>query len=1056
MTCWVTLTALGTGVVAALIYYYRVDDEIRAYVQKRLSDHYSDLSIQVGGARLFQGEGIRLTDISVRSRLPRGADDRLPGGGPPGDEILLHVEEIFLRCAPSAKQLLQGKLHVKQIQVRGLAVQAVRDEQGRWNLQRLFPLPRLEQQRHPPPMEIKDASLVLIDRLAGRERKLTIPTVTGHVQMQREPLPSAAESVTAAVRMTFQSPEFGRWQGAGLFRTGDKAWTLAGQCDAVKYSSRVFDQLPYEVSRYLASVTGLEATGQARFRAAHRAGDPAPRYWVSGSLRRGHFAPGSLPSPLTDLSAQFLVDQNHIQVTSAEARFAGARLQGQVTLNGHSLDAPIDLTLTAEQLTITHALVQLLPSDLQRQWARYQPLGRVSGQMHYHGPGGSRRLEASVDCHSVSLLYERLPYPIERCRGRVTLLGNRLGVQLDGVAGSTPLTIRATVHHVGPAATGWCEVRSTESMRLDEGLIAALPPATQRIIEQLQFRGKMGFWVRAERTDPALPLPPPHAVVLIEDGRVSYERFPYPIQDITGRLEWRDGDWTFSRLTGWNDNCYIECDGTLRLTAANRPLDLTFHATNVPLEQELHHALPPTSAQLWSDLRLGGTLQQVSIQIHNDQTRKQAELDIRAVQQPSTGSADPAATVEEPLSMRPVWFPYPVKEITGSIRYRDGQLTVQDFAARHGDTRIRTHANGIFQNDGSWSLNLAEISVDSLRLDETFLSSLPQTMQRVWRPLQPHGEVALSGAARFGRSGPQRPLQAAWDLQLILQQVGVQTTIPIDHLYGQVDLRGNSRGSDFQAAGMVDMDSAIVRRVQLTRVRGPIHIDQSTLRLGRPLRRRAGQSGGEPLRADVYGGRMSLDAEFAFSPEPSFQLQAQLTNVQVDQLANQWKIGRGSLAGQARLELTLSGSLRRRHTIQGYGTAALREANLYELPIVLAVINRLSSGRRDNAAFTASDVSFRIRDGYVYFDRFDLRGDTVTLKGIGEMSLNQELDLDFYTIVGREQLWSPLVRPFLGEASRQFLQIHVAGTLANPRARQEVLPGLNETLQRLFPEATGP
>jgi hypothetical protein len=100
-------------------------------------------------------------------------------------------------------------------------------------------------------------------------------------------------------------------------------------------------------------------------------------------------------------------------------------------------------------------------------------------------------------------------------------------------------------------------------------------------------------------------------------------------------------------------------------------------------------------------------------------------------------------------------------------------------------------------------------------------------------------------------------------------------------------------------------------------------------------------------------------------------------------------------------------------------------------------------------------VAFRVRDDYVYFDRFDLSGDTITLKGRGEMSLDQELALNFYSVVN-EQLWSPLVRPFLGEASRQFLLIRVDGTLGQPQTSQEVLPGLNETLQQMFPEQVDP
>jgi len=60
--------------------------------------------------------------------------------------------------------------------------------------------------------------------------------------------------------------------------------------------------------------------------------------------------------------------------------------------------------------------------------------------------------------------------------------------------------------------------------------------------------------------------------------------------------------------------------------------------------------------------------------------------------------------------------------------------------------------------------------------------------------------------------------------------------------------------------------------------------------------------------------------------------------------------------------------------------------------------------------------------------------------------------LEFYTILGGEKRWLPSVRPWLGQASQQFLQIKVTGPLDELRWTREVLPGLNETLQQLFPE----
>jgi hypothetical protein len=68
------------------------------------------------------------------------------------------------------------------------------------------------------------------------------------------------------------------------------------------------------------------------------------------------------------------------------------------------------------------------------------------------------------------------------------------------------------------------------------------------------------------------------------------------------------------------------------------------------------------------------------------------------------------------------------------------------------------------------------------------------------------------------------------------------------------------------------------------------------------------------------------------------------------------------------------------------------------------------------------------------------------------MGLDRHINLDFYTIVGGEKRWVPFMRPLVGEASRQFLRIHVTGTPDNLHMRREVLPALNETLKQLFPE----
>jgi hypothetical protein len=209
----------------------------------------------------------------------------------------------------------------------------------------------------------------------------------------------------------------------------------------------------------------------------------------------------------------------------------------------------------------------------------------------------------------------------------------------------------------------------------------------------------------------------------------------------------------------------------------------------------------------------------------------------------------------------------------------------------------------------------------------------------------------------------------------------------------------------------------------------------------------------QPLRGRVHEGHLNLDAEIQLADPPVFQVNAALEHVDVGSLVLDVAPQHRNLTGQASGRLSLSGS--GIHSLTGRGNLNLTHANLYELPLILSVLQRLRHGNGDATAFTSSDVAFRVQGRDIYLDHCDLIGDTITLKGIGWIGgfdAERDMRLDFYSLVGKEKMWAPMVRPLLGEASRQFMLVRVRGSLDAPVIRQEILPGLNETLQHLFPE----
>ena len=122
---------------------------------------------------------------------------------------------------------------------------------------------------------------------------------------------------------------------------------------------------------------------------------------------------------------------------------------------------------------------------------------------------------------------------------------------------------------------------------------------------------------------------------------------------------------------------------------------------------------------------------------------------------------------------------------------------------------------------------------------------------------------------------------------------------------------------------------------------------------------------------------------------------------------------------------------------------------------MVALLKILKIKPLDKTAFTSSDVDFRVNGEDIYLDRIVFNGDAISLKGAGEVNLERDVNLKFYTLVGSESRRIPIIWPLLADASRRILMIEVTGTLDNPITTRNVLPGLNSTIERLFNEELG-
>ena len=1037
-------------------YYNRINEEIRIAVEKKIAAHYTGLSVALGSARLVKGKGIELRGLSIA----------LPGAeGPRGE--LAYVDEIFAHCDPTIQRLIQEQLEVENVTIRRLKIHATQLPDGTWTVDRLFPPPKLS--RNSPIVSIEDATVELFDPLKNpastctlRDVNLTLTPQTG----EKGAGPFIAQEGDAAqisppqsIKGRFAGDHFGGGEFTGLLeRSG--AFSIRGTVENLDISPEMRQSLPGSLSRPLEPLGALRASANVDFQVDRGPDADKPlAFAVVSRLWDGRVEDYRLPYPLTDVRATARFDNEAMQIDELTARCGQGALRLNARRHGFAPESPVVLRASARRLMLDRKLIDALPDPLRSSWSKYQPKGTIDAELQLSFDGRTWTPEASIECLDVGFTYFKFPYRLEHAAGTIRFRDNRLSANLQAWAGEQPIRIEGVIDNPGPDFIGGIDVTAEGPVPLDDRLVSALNPKGQKVVRAFHARGSVALTGRFERTADGTVRR--RAVVRLHDCSIKHERFPYPIDRITGVLD-MDGDrWSFRELEGRNDSGYITCQGGWTKQGQVGRLWLDFHGTDVPLEDELRDALAPGTRRIWNDFRPRGTVDHLAVGLRFDTHSNKTSVDIQARKWDERQNVEGRA-----LSVEPVFFPYSLERLTGTLRYRDGVVEMDRIRGQHAQARFGTDGRvEVFPNKG-WRVRLENFFAERLRTDRELTGAMPESLGKAVAKMNLTGPIGLHGAVEMsgtGRAGD--PLAAAWHLDCDMEDVTFGCGVRLDHIFGGVQLAGTSHGDVLRARGRLHVDSMIHRGIQLTDVRGPLWLDNSRVLLGAwaepgqgGATNRAGEgTGPERLTARVVGGTLAGDMAVSLAGDGRYDVQATLAEGGLARIMAEAARRSPRVTGKAFANVRLTGNCQGTHTLRGGGSVALRNADIYELPVMIALLKILRVQSPDRTAFTTSDVKFRIQGDHVYLDRIDLDGDAISLKGNGEMSLDRTINLDFYTQVGRDEWSLPIVRPLLGEASRQFMLIRVHGTLDAPRTEREMLPGLNETLQQLFPEEiTGP
>jgi hypothetical protein len=741
---------------------------------------------------------------------------------------------------------------------------------------------------------------------------------------------------------------------------------------------------------------------------------------------------------LTDLKVDFRADRGGIAIDNLTARNGPGTVHLSGAMQGWQFPAPLWLKGKLEHLVLSRVWESLMPAPLLAEWQKFQPSGEIDADVSLQFDGRQWLPEATIRCLNLGVTYFKFPYPLEHGSGTVVWRDDHLSADLTASAGGQPINITARIARPGAQFTGEVQVAG-ENIPFDQNLLVALPEKSRAGVAALNPTGTFNMLLRVHREDPG-QLPSTSLTVTPNLASVRYEKFPYPIHNIRGTVVMTDNRWTFRDMEGTNGSGRIQLRGYLNPATQGIELGLQIAASNIALQDELREALQPQAQRMWGQLRPQGAIN-LSTDVHYLSATHKPEIFVRA------------EPVGDTTSLEPAQFPYRLDRLRGTVVYRDGHLDLQNIRAVHDRTPLEASGFCDFDGQGNWHLRFERVAIDRLHPDRDLLAAVSGQLKRCLLQLNPSGAINVAGSAEvFGSSVPENPLRVGWNLSVDVHQGAIESGLRVENINGGARFIGEMSRGQIRCRGNLAVDSLTVRDLQLTQLQGPFYFDEKQLLVGSPAD--PPKPGEIPHRvtARVYGGYAQADARVLLGDEPRFSVQALLTDADLKRFAHENIPGKQKLDGKVLASVDVSGSGRGVHSLLGRGQVRLTQADIYELPLMVSLLKLLSIKSPDSTAFTNSAIDYRIEGDHVYLDKITFDGDAISLEGSGEMAFDTAIKLTFHALVGRSEWQLPGLKTVMGAASRQLMQIHVSGTLADAKMTREVLPAVNQALQQVQAE----
>ena len=1050
------LGILGLGVIAFYsLGKQSLDAQIRARIETELCQKFAATgqACSIGSARFIPCQGLLLNDVRIVSS---NGDD----------SPIFAIDEIAIASNCGLNELLLRDVVVSSVDIKRAHCVLQRDEAGNWNIESLVKsLSTAAGARDYPPIPIRVRNSSVELRLATENESVTY--VIRDVQFVATP---NRISAGLAIRGSLAGNGVEQVSFAVDLDPVAQSWSASIAASSAQIDSHMLNILTQSVPATIQSkatfrgVLDLQCTARGPLNAL-----ALDQFQLDGKLSEVSFNDPDLPLVVRQGQAEFRVTPSAAHAWNVSAQTDQGSFHGEYIQDG-ALLAPDSWRVHGDglRLSVDRRLVPLLPESAKATFNTWSPDGVFDLNFDVTGNANGVRPNLTATLVDASFEYEKFPYRLEHCVGRLELKDECCDIDIQSLEGDHVFRIAGQIRNPGQNYTGFVEVTLDGQVPLDAKVMRALSaqPKSAAVVQSFHAMGQIGIKARLGRETAADEKSQQDFRVQLIDCSLRHERFDYPFHNVNGLLRIRNDRVDVDNVTAVHGNGSVRCDG---LWSKSEGLNLQFLARTVSLDDQLRAALNPVARQRWAEFRPRGVVDLVQVNLLQPAPDAITSVTIDAQVFPGGEQSDTS------VSMQPSWFPYSIHNIVGRLSIGDDTITLHEVRGDHDQTWMSCNGNGTY-DERQWELRITDLYVSGMDANDQLLAALPanvgQAIKRVhWQGLvNARGEVTIAGESRselvdgthlagyvsaeLPRADNRSTPRLAWTLQLDSDNAAFDVGFPIEHICGGAKVSGVFDGANIQCAGEIDIDSMMVGPCQINSIRGPIWIDQKQCAIGSLAKNAQPNQTPRSISCDFYAGQLRVDGRIDLTDQQPFFLEANVTSCDMESLSDDLIPRHKNVFGTGYGAVRLAGDRSGRHSWRGEGNVNLRNARI-EVPLMSAVGQVVRVADFERTVFDESNVEFEIRGDDVDLNQIEIIGRPISLIGNGKVNHHQKIDLDFYTILGRNKINIPVISDLYHAGSQQFLHIKVDGDLDDPQTHKTVLPGINEPLKKLVEDLEG-